>query len=165
MSPLGARMRGIMMAAAALCFACCGDGSGSIDGESVQLETGPNGELLVVDVSAPGDAVMEAAFEGKVMADEAGCVIGSWNHNEVLLKFPLGTRFDGADILLPNGKTIRIGEKAFFGGGYFSGEQNRGATRGVPEKCLRDETFLIQTYNNPSASREQREGSMKADDI
>jgi len=108
----------------------------------VQLETGPNGEILVVDVSAPDDAVMEAAFEGKVMADEAGCVIGLWNHTEVLLKFPLCTRFDGADILLPNGKTIRIGEKATFGGGYFSGEQNRGATR-VPEKCLRDETFLL----------------------
>jgi len=123
----------LFLAAACLAvlLAGCGDES---PGEGAGNDTGPNGEVLLVgEYSRNGD---DALIGGDLAM--AGDCLGLENRGQVdLVVWPAGTTFQDGDelgVVLPDGRTLHLGDPFSGGGGYSSpGEGDRIPT--IPDGC------------------------------
>jgi hypothetical protein len=112
-----------------------------------QVETGPQGEVLLVNPFSKGQTEMQAGIVGALTVSPSRCVEavdGNGNRWAVLL--PQGASFQDSDPLSikVSGRVLEIGSQATFGGGMVEGERNVTLLRDVPEPCRSDQTFQIQ---------------------
>lgn len=137
----------VILASSAMTSGCVGPTGGTAFG--VNLSTGPNGEILLVNPdSASEDFEMEAAFEGTLALSGGNCIIGKTAQGqESIMVFPAKTRFTGdAPLTLEvDGRPIEVDTPVTFGGGFLSGGQLEKLLEDVPEECRRAETFYVQT--------------------
>lgn len=126
-------------------------GCGWIPQAKPGTESGPDGELLVASRTAPGNAQMQALFEGTVFLNEGSCVAGRTVEGyEVAMLFPRGSSFaDGDELVIRSGNhEIALNEPVALGGGFASLPE--GHLDEVPESCKYDETFTVQSFGSPS---------------
>lgn len=127
-------------------------GCGWIPQPKPGTESGPDGELMVVSRTGPGDAVMQALFEGTIFLNESGCVAGrSLDGYEVALLFPRDSHFESGDelIIRSGNHNLALDVPVALGGGFASLDGDRLAD--VPDGCMYDETFLVQTFGTPGS--------------
>jgi len=131
----------------------CGSPSGGAAAPGESISAGPNGEMLLVNPnSARENFEMEAGFEGAIVLNDEGCIIGrDIDGKEMTLIFPADTRFAKGDPLTVEleGHPIQVGVPmpVTLGGGVLSGGQLSNLVEGAPEQCRREETFYVQTVS------------------
>ena len=126
-------------------------GCGWIPQPKPGTESGPNGELLVMSRTAPGDAVMQALFDGTIFLNEDGCVAGRTTDGyEVAMLFPRDSHFEPGDELVIRSEDhqLALDVPVALGGGFVSLDEDR--LTDVPDGCKYDETFIVQTFESPS---------------
>jgi hypothetical protein len=130
-------------------MAGCGDSPGS--SSTSNTVTGPNGEILLVNPnSGTENSTMEAAFDGILLLTEDNCIAGKTDYGlDAGLIFPAGARFgDGEPLTVEvEGKTFEIGSTVSLGGGFLPLEHLKKVIGDLPEGCLQDSMFYVQTVS------------------
>jgi hypothetical protein len=91
---------------------------GSPEAFETSVETDSAGHKAVVYAGSPRDSAEEALLTGSLALDASGCYVVVDSTRDVAVVFPTETRLGNEAVLLPDQKSLIVGDSVAFGGGY-----------------------------------------------